>query len=57
MDKEFSYSIEDDTLIRNDITPQDADNTYLIVKTPIITKDVFVECYRRWIKDAGVDNE
>ena len=57
MDKEISFSIENDAVIKNDVTPQDADNTYLVVKIPVITRDVFVECYRRWIKDAGVDNE
>ena len=54
MDKEISFSIENDALVRNDVTPQDKDNTYLVVKTPVFTKDVFIECYRRWIKE---DNE
>lgn len=55
MDKEISFSIENDALVKNTITPCEEDNTFLITKDPIITKDVFVECYRRWIK--GENNE
>lgn len=54
MDKEISFSIENDALIRNDVTPQDADNTYLVVKTPVFTRDVFVECYKLWIENGDV---
>ena len=55
MDKEISFSIENDALIRNDITPQDKDNTYLVEKTPVLTRDVFIECYRRWIQEGSVN--
>ena len=49
MDKEISFSIENDALVKNEITPHDDDNSYIIKKTPIFTKDVFIECYNRWI--------
>lgn len=55
MDKEISFSIENDALVRNTISPMEEDNTFLITKDPIFTKEVFVECYKRWIK--GEDNE
>lgn len=55
MDKEISFSIENDALVRNTVSPMEEDNTFLITKDPIITKEVFVECYKRWIK--GEDNE
>ena len=50
MDKEISFSIENDALVRNSISPMEEDNTFRITKDPIITKEVFIECYRRWIK-------
>lgn len=57
MDKEISFSIENDALVRNDVTPQDADNTYLVVKTPVFTKDVFIECFKRWIQSEEIKND
>lgn len=50
MDKEISFSIENDALVRNTVSPMEEDNTFLITKDPIITKEVFIECYNRWIK-------
>ena len=53
---EINFSIEDNTLIRNEVIPHDTeDNVFIIKKIPIFTKDVFVECYKRWIK--GEENE
>ena len=47
---EISFSIEDDALIKNTIIAQDSgDNTFTVKKEPIITKDVFIECFNRWI--------
>lgn len=47
---EINFSIEDDALIKNTIIAQDSnDNTFTVKKEPIITKDVFVECFNRWI--------
>ena len=47
---EINFSIEEDALIKNTIIPQEGeDNTFVIKKEPIITKDVFVECFNRWI--------
>lgn len=47
---EISFSIEDDALIKNTIIAQDSENnTFTVKKEPIITKEVFVECFNRWI--------
>lgn len=54
MDKEINFSIENDALVKNVITPTEDDNTYMITKDPVITKEVFIECYNRWIRDEGL---
>lgn len=47
---EINFSIEEDALIKNTIIPQESeDNTFVVKKEPIITKDVFIECFNRWI--------
>ena len=52
----IEFSIENDALVRNTIKQQDNDdNLFLVKKDPIITKEVFIECYNRWIK--GEENE
>ena len=52
----IEFSIENDALVRNTIKQQDNDDNLFLVKTdPIITKEVFIECYNRWIK--GEENE
>ena len=55
MDKEISFSIENDALVRNTVSPTEEDNTFRITKDLIITKEVFIECYNRWVK--GEENE
>lgn len=51
MDKEYNFSIENDTLIINEVTPVEGEeNTFKIRKTPIIHKDAFIQCYEMWIK-------
>lgn len=57
MDKEINFSIENDALIRNVVTPMEEDNSYMIHKDPVFTKEVFIECYNRWIKGEEKSNE
>lgn len=45
------YDIEDDVLYKTEI--HYIDNSSIIKKTPIITKDIFVKCYEQWIKNEG----
>ena len=48
---EISFSIENDILIMNKVVPDpEIENRYIIDKKPIISKDVFIECFNRWIK-------
>lgn len=53
MDKEISFSIENDILIKNVIVNQNDDGSFIINKSPIMTKDIFVKCFDQWIKKEG----
>lgn len=47
----YNFSIEDDTLIKNEITETDDPMVFNVKKVPIITKEVFSELYKMWINN------
>jgi len=48
---DYNFSIENDTLLRNEISNTEEKNVFQVRKTPIITKEVFKELYRIWIEE------
>ena len=49
---DFNFAIEGDVLFCNHIKNMEEQNVFQVTKTPIITKDVFVQCYNAWIKEG-----
>ena len=46
---DFNFNIEGDVLYCNQIKKTDQSNVFCITKVPIITKEVFEQCYTAWI--------
>lgn len=53
----YNFSIEDDTLIKNEITETDDPMVFNVKKVPIITKEVFSELYKMWINNDEKEEE
>lgn len=53
----YNFSIEDDTLIKNEITETDDPMVFSVKKVPIITKEVFSELYKMWINNDEKEEE
>ena len=53
----YNFSIEDDTLIKNEITETDDPMVVNVKKVPIITKEVFSELYKMWINNDEKEEE
>ena len=49
-DKTIEYYIEDDVLYKSEPMPA-YKNIYHNI--PIITKDAFIACYKKWIEEGG----
>ena len=47
---EFEFIIENDTLIRNEITHTDEPNIFTVKRVPIINKETFIKCFTEWIE-------
>ena len=50
---EFDFSIENDTLIRHEITHTDQSNVFQIKKVPVINKEAFLKCFNEWLNPVG----
>jgi len=58
MQKEYSFTIEDDALILNETSPVEGEeNAFIVKKRPVIHKQAFIQCYEMWIKNAEESNE
>lgn len=53
----YNFSIEDDTLIKNEITETEDPMVFHVKKVPIITKEVFSELYKMWINNDEKEEE
>ena len=55
--KEYNFSVEEDTLIRNEVTETDDPDVFSVKKIPIITKDIFIQLLNIWGNEVKTEEE
>lgn len=53
---EINFSIEGDMLVLNESEVTENPKIFKVTKQPVITKEAFQECYKRWIMAEDIDN-